>query len=52
MDFIDGNFECGFSYTLIYYNLDLTRISFEKCNYIGAGIEPAALQFRCSALTN
>ena len=37
------------SYTI----LDLTRRRFEKCNCKSlVGIEPAALRFRCSALTN
>jgi hypothetical protein len=45
--FVDRYFVCEF-YT---FQLDLTGNSCEKYNYRSlAGIEPAALRFRCSAL--
>ena len=45
----DGNCRVG----IYIHLLDLTKNRSEKCNFRSlAGIEPAALQFRCSALTN
>ena len=42
-----------FSSAFFIHLLDLTRNSCEKCNFRSlVGIEPAALRFRCSALTN
>ena len=46
---VDGNCQVEIYIYLLY----LTRNRSEKCNFMSlAGIEPAALRFQCSALTN